>query len=155
MYAYNQYSRRRPEGWAERRKYFRRLAESDRPQAVKKSRPPSRPSSATHGSLAASRLEIKRLPGLGKLRQLLHPRDLSGGTRALDVIEIPGELEVEPELRLHTQQSFEPQSGVRGYPLLPWMSSFTRGYDTPILWANSLWVIPSGSRNSSSSISPG
>src|SRR3972149_2796583 len=53
---------------------------------------------------------------LGKLWQLLHLCDLPRGSRALDVIEIPGELEVEPELRLHTQQSFEPQSGVRGDP---------------------------------------
>jgi hypothetical protein len=33
MYAYNHYSRRRPDGWAERRRYFRRLTETDRPQA--------------------------------------------------------------------------------------------------------------------------
>lgn len=38
MYAHNTYSRRRPEGWAERRKYFRRLAESDRAPAVRKPR---------------------------------------------------------------------------------------------------------------------
>jgi hypothetical protein len=35
-----------------------------------------------------------------------------------DVIEIPGKLEVEPELRLHTQQSLQSKRGVRGYPAL-------------------------------------
>lgn len=32
MYAGNTFSRRRPEGWAERRRYFRKLVEKARPE---------------------------------------------------------------------------------------------------------------------------
>jgi len=32
MYAGNTFSRRRPEGWAERRKYFRKLLQRTRPE---------------------------------------------------------------------------------------------------------------------------
>ena len=61
--------------------------------------------------------------------QALDPADLPGAFGVRGVVQVPRELQVHPELRLHAEQ--------------------------PLRWASSTCVSPSGRRNSSSSISPG
>jgi hypothetical protein len=79
MYAGNSFSRRRSEGWVERRRYFRKLLAKIRPEADAKSKEKSAGSSSENLT-ARSRSQLRGAErGAGLLQMPLVGRFLSEG----------------------------------------------------------------------------
>ncbi len=64
-------------------------------------------------------------------------------------------LQVEPELRLHSEEAPKRRAESAVTDRFPWTISLIRRCATLMLLAIRYWVIPIGSRNSSNRISPG